>query len=81
MAGLPSPTIATKPPVYGRISMSSAVLNITSSTGRRGTTAQLVGSTHSGWSLQRIPTGNGITTSTPAARNIASSPTPDSIKR
>ena len=54
---VPSPTIATKPPVYGRISMSSGVLSTTSSTGRPGATSQFVGNTHSGWSLQAIPTG------------------------
>ena len=39
--GVPSPTIATKPPVYGRISMSSGVLSTTSSTGRPAATAQV----------------------------------------
>ena len=53
--GVPSPVIATKPPVYGRISMPSAVLSTTSNTGRSTATAQLVGNTHSGWSLHPMP--------------------------
>ena len=64
--GVPSPVIATKPPVYGLISISSSVLSTTSSTGLPVATVQLVGNTHSGWSLQDIPTGSGATTGTPS---------------
>ncbi|PQM44114.1 hypothetical protein C1Y40_05726 [Mycobacterium talmoniae] len=57
------------------------MLNTTSITGRSAATGQSTGITHSGWSTQPVPTGSGAATSTPAARNMASSPTPDSISR
>ncbi|CFS00162.1 Uncharacterised protein [Mycobacterium tuberculosis] len=57
------------------------MLSSTSNTGRSTATAQLVGITHSGWSLQPMPTGNAISTFTPADRNTSSSPTPESINR
>ncbi len=58
-----------------------SIVSTASSGGRSCVADQSTGTTHSGWSTLAMPTGRSTSTGTPAARNTACGPTPDSISR